>query len=137
VSAHIILLPVFYSVPGNVRHELGYVMISENVSDTLVDQRMHFFEYVANYGLWSAAEDLTTYFLELIILLFQRVHFEAESTRSDHVDGKFRRQISAFDDTVFRYYLVQILLEVVGTVQQQVKHVLQLSGREDGREPRS
>jgi len=53
------------------------------------------------------------------------------------IDGEVRWQILALDDLVFEHYLVQIPLEVLGTVQQQVKHVLQLPGREDGREPRS
>lgn len=48
------------------------------------------------------------------------------------IDGEVRWQILALDDLVFEHYLVQIPLEVLGTVQQQVKHVLQLPGREDG-----
>lgn len=60
-----------------------------------------------------------------------------ESAQLDYVDSEFRRQISVLDDPVFEHYFVQIPLEMFGTVQQQVKHVLQLPGREDGREPRS
>jgi len=75
--------------------------------------------------------------VEAVILFFQRIDFNAESARSNHIGGEFTRQIPAFDDPVFGYYLVHVALEVLRTVQQQVKHVLQLSGREDGRKPRS
>lgn len=136
VSAHIILLPVLYGVPGNVRYERGHVMIVQDISQMLVEPR-YFSEYHFNHHLWCGAEDPAAYFLKLIVFLFQRVHFEAERARSDHVDREFGRQIPALDDIVFRCYLAQILFKVVGTVQQQVKHVFQLSGREDGREPRS
>lgn len=83
------------------------------------------------------AEYPNAQFLELAVFLVQRVQFDAESARADHVDGVFRRQLLALDDPVFGHDLVQMPLQVLGTLQQQVKHVLQLSGREDGREPRS
>lgn len=95
----------------------------------------YFSGYFFNHILRGGAKDPATHFLKIIIFLLQRVYFETEDTRSDHVDGEFGRRIPALDDIVFRYYLAEIVLKVVGTVQQQVKHVLQLSGREDGREP--
>lgn len=137
VSLHVVLPSVIYGILDHVRHETCHVVVIEDISKPIVQCWHSFSTEISNICLPVVAEDPNAHFLELAVLLLQRVHVDAENARADHVDGVFRRQLPALDDPVFGHDLVQLLLQVLGTLQQQVKHVLQLSGREDGREPRS
>lgn len=103
----------------------------------MLEEPRYLSDYVFNHSFQIETEDLTISFIKLFSSFKVFISMCGGSAQLDYVDGEFRRQISVLDDAVFEHYFVQILLEVLGTVQQQVKHVLQLPGREDGREPRS
>jgi len=135
VSVHVVLLPVVYGVAGDVRHKVGDIVIIEKVAKVLEEQRIS--DYGPDEDLEIGTEYLAAHRAEFVGLFVQGVHFDAEGTRADHVDGELSREIPALDDLVRRHHLGQVSLELLGTVEQQVKHVLQLAGREDGRELRS
>lgn len=137
VSMHIVRPSIIYGILNHSCHEVCHIVVIEDISKVVIQPRYSFSKYIPNTSLDVIFEDSNAQSLEFAVLLVQRVHFDAESARSDHVDGVFRRQLSALDDRVFGHRLVQFLLQVLGTLQQQVKHFLQLSGREDRREPRS
>jgi len=135
IPGHVVLLPILYGIAGDVCHEVGDVVIVEEVAEVLEERCLS--DHGPDEDFEIGAEYLAAHHAEFIALLVQGVHFDAEGARADHVDGELSREIPALDDLVRRHHLGQVSLEVLGTVEQQVKHVLQLPGREDGRELRS